>query len=171
MTSGDLGWPWGLTKHAHMSWKGLRVYLFVILEWFQQHSSKPACKYFPHWLIMERTMTWQWPDLTWLKKNRYMQVSDIQASYPRSSKSIRRQLWPWRDSEPFRSYSHVMWPTDLTWPAPAKKKNPPPYAHWSCRQGPKVWAVLRRWISRQLSLEGSMRRWFGQYCYKKALTS
>ena len=31
--------------------------------------------------------------------------------------------------------------------------------------------VLRRWISRQLSLEGSMRRWFGQYCYKKALTS
>ena len=25
--------------------------------------------------------------------------------------------------------------------------------------------------SRQLSLEGSMRRWFGQYCYKKALTS
>ena len=26
-------------------------------------------------------------------------------------------------------------------------------------------------ISRQLSLEGSMRRWFGQYCYKKALTS
>ena len=31
--------------------------------------------------------------------------------------------------------------------------------------------VLRRLISRQLSLEGSMRRWFGQYCYKKALTS
>ena len=34
-----------------------------------------------------------------------------------------------------------------------------------------IYLVLRRWISRQLSLEGSMRRWFGQYCYKKALAS
>ena len=43
---------------------------------------------------------------------------------------------------------------------------------WIMEIGPGVREIiLRRWISRQLSLEGSMPRWFGQYCYKKAITS